>query len=83
MAFSLHTLIEQPEKWQSLARRAYEAATRQFNRTYGEQIWSELIHSNGLNETEQKRVLVINVFFCAAKCWRCDTGSTRLCSRHA
>ena len=61
---SLHTLIELPEKRQSLARRAYEAATRQFNRTYGEQIWSELIHPNGLKTKQnKKKVLVINVFF--------------------
>ena len=61
---SLHTLIEQPEKRHALARRAYEAATRQFNRSHGEQIWSELIHPNGLKTKQnKKKVLVINVFF--------------------
>jgi glycosyltransferase involved in cell wall biosynthesis len=60
----LNTLIEQPEKRQALARRAYESATRQFSRSYGEQIWSKLIHPNGLRTKQsKKKVLVINVFF--------------------
>ena len=60
----LHTLIEQPERRQLLAHKAYESASRQFNRTYGEQIWSKLIQPNRLRTNKKKKkILVINVFF--------------------
>ena len=60
----LNTLIEQPEKRQSLAKRAYESATQQFNRTRGEEIWAKLIKPDGLqSKQKKKKVLVINVFF--------------------
>ena len=60
----LYTLIEDPEKRQSLAKKAYESASRQFNRACGEQIWTQLIEPGGSKiKAVKKKVLVINVFF--------------------